>query len=887
MFSFMDFRRLPLQIVTSFLVCMALLVSTENVQASPGSCAEFDFSNFYHNNSLKWAGVARVLRHHTPLHADAETRKIAAQLPFNLQAEILSEKGKRVQLRTLPGRGGKSQTGWADKENLLCRNLPIKSDTGLEIKFFIKTDITARQQDQSEPMVSVYRDPELVGCVDGKACIEGAARFQMYFVFDEREQSVLLADRYRLEEGDMLLGWVKKSNGFRWNNAFGLRPAEHIKSPYGDDAGTICAYSRLKDAVSQNPEACNPVKGGNAWFKSPSRIPVLDLVDKNDKHVRPEDLADKNSDQRLFYKVALAQPGLVGRALGNGKFAISSDLARQIIPEQLDSLESLSAKKKVDVFFLLDATASMDAVIDAVRGNIEKRGVIQEIIATLKSTPGFDETEFRFGFRVYRDPYADKVVTSGPGLGVGEGFPLPDMCEMNAASRTAAYEDFEREIAQVQSTADDQDDYEENMYGGLVQTLQKDIVSCPENLKLLFVIGDHGFKRRQTVILEDGRARSIDKYGNPTTRGDLARLLLGGDTPGVKGNNVISFFIQTPNRKDQAKHPTAYMRAYRKFETQARSLLSDSLPSDSNVDDHFFRMGEEKLVARLVQTVGKFASSTLINEIILDVRGGKALSQVIDRLRRERVDIPGVFWHVLEHDACGKDVKNCRDQVFDTTQVGYIEANDDIVEELWISSSALSSWIRILRGFEGYYELPEQQLRRALISALVLGLQQEIRKPPIDVSGETPAEYAQRRGGLPVRRHSPLLSYKVAAISANRVARDDSNHLIVVNNKQQPILDKAGMTIQAVPNCELRRLALWAIRSKEMLEVVERNFTRPVFKVGFYSPARCPDATSNGRALPRILSTIEAEPLGPNKEYRLSHSFGGRRGYWIPKEYLP
>ncbi|MBF0589298.1 MAG: hypothetical protein HQL53_09225, partial [Magnetococcales bacterium] len=487
----------------------------------------------------------------------------------------------------------------------------------------------------------------------------------------------------------------------------------------------------------------------------------------------------------------------------------------------------------------------------------------------------FQGTQLRFGFRVYRDPYADPLAMDEiPGDGVGEGFPLPDECQMDKQEQMATFRKFQRSLSTVEVTQDDKDDYEENLFGGLRQALSKDLTACPDHLKLLFVIGDHGYKVGA-------------KYQSPVNENELVKLLRGGDDPTVKGNNVIHFFIQTPARSMAARHPKAYTRAYQRFSQQAKDLLVKSLPLDSQVNDHFLQMEQETLVPKLVQTVGSLSRSSMIDEIILDVRGGQALDAVISRFKRQHIDIPGVFWHVLKKGGCGKLGERCQERVFDTTQVSYVEANDEAVEELWITSSALSSWIRILRGFEGYYELPEHHLRRALISALVLGLQQEIRKPPIDVSGETPAEYAQRRGGLPVRRHSPLLSYPVASLAAEHTRRDSQGKLLVVNKAGKPILDALGRTIEATPSCELRRLALWAIRSKEILEVVERNTTRPVFKSERYATTLCPGATANGRLLPHIVGTIDAQPLGPNEEYRYSHAFGGRRGYWVPKGYLP
>ncbi|MBF0163615.1 MAG: hypothetical protein HQM01_03745 [Magnetococcales bacterium] len=857
-------------------------------ESQPGSCATFDFSGFYQNDKLQWAGVARVLRNNAPLFDAATGEKKTGALPFNQQAEIQEEKKDRVKIRAFRFKDRPETIGWVAKSDLLCRNLPIKSDSGLEMKFFIKTSTVARDESGQEPKVQPYQDPELKECVGGAGhCREGASRFHMYFVFDETDKAVLLADRYRLEEDGILLGWVDKGNGFLWNNAFSLRPKETLTSPDQQTPGTLCTYENLDDAVNHNAAACQPVVGGKEWFRSSLRIPVLDMVNAKNQHVAPSGL-DGDGGQRLFYKVALARPGLVGRRVNEEKVAISPTLASRILPEY----KNLSAKKKVDIFFLLDATASMEPVIDAVRGTADKSGVIQEIIHTLKNTQGFKETQFRFGFRVYRDPYADKLFPGTPGDGIGEGHPFNDKCEQDTATQKTEFTKFEEAIAKVKVTqGDTEDDYQENLYGGLDQALKSDMTACPDHLKLLFVIGDSGYTSTRGETDRRGRSHAVAKYAHPVTREALGKLLRGGAEAGAKSNNVIPFFIQTPYKGEMMKHAQSYRTAYEQFEAQTRHLLEQSLPATDlqagAVKDHWFRMEEEKLITRLVTKVETLSSSALIDEIILDVRGGAALNAVIDRLRRERIDIPGVYWHILQRGSCGELGKQCEDRVYDTTRIGYIEADDKVAEELWISSGALSSWIRILKGFEGYFDLPENQLRRALISAMLLGLQQEIRRPPIDVAGETPAEYAQRRGGLPVRRHSPLLSYPVPSLSAENTTRNKDGRLVVLDAKNNPMKDKAGQEILAAPACELRRLALWAIKSKELLEIVERDHVRPVYKVVPHQPRQCPDATPNGRALPQINEAISQAPLGPDKNYRFGHEIGGMRGYWVPQEYLP
>ena len=873
------------------LVFLLVLLQTTRVwgeDTESGHCAAFDFSRFYEDSRLKWSGVARTIRQDASLFVDATSDQRNGTLEFNQQAEIIEEINDRVKVRSLRFKGKDLSIGWVQKRDLLCRNRPIKSDAGLEMKFFIKTSTTARTTDNKEPTVQVFHNRELSECVGGQGrCREGASRFHMYFVFDQTEDALLLGDRYRLEEDDILLGWVARKDGFIWNNAFSLRPREDLRSPDNTGPGTICTYEHLSDALTQSRKACQPVEGGNAWFQSPLRIPVLDLVNAKGKHVSPEDLARgpgmRSRFKRRFYKVALARPGLVARRIDTDTIAIAPGLAKDIMPQ----VNSLKAKKQVDIFFVLDATASMEPVIDAVRGTHQQRGVIQEIIHSLQNTQGFRETQFRFGFRIYRDPYAENRMVHSLGDGVGEGLQLSETCTMDAQQQQEAFETFQMAIAQVQVTSDDADDYEENSYGGLAQALQEDMISCPDHLKLLFVIGDSGYKNTVSIQRRRGRAREHAKYRNPVHVESLVQWLRGGDKPGTKINNIIPFFIRTPSRAERVKRPDVYNSAYELFASQAQYLLTNSLPGNNQTAEHFLQMGEENLVARLVQTIEKLGSSELINEIILDVRGGAALSAIIERLRRERVDIPGVYWHILKQGACGDLGQQCENRVYDTTKIAFVEADSKVVEELWISSGELSSWIRILRGFEGYFDLPESQLRRALISAMVLGLQQEIRRPPIDVSGETPAQYAQRRGGLPVRRHSPLLSYNVNSLASERVERNKDGRLVALNPDKTPMKDNQGRTIPAVPVCELRRLALWAIKSKELLEIVERDYFKPLFKADLYKPRSCPDATSNGRVLLKMDGPIQRTPLGPDKSYHYAHTLGGRRGYWIPQELLP
>ncbi|MBF0125394.1 MAG: hypothetical protein HQL60_08660, partial [Magnetococcales bacterium] len=181
-------------------------MAATTVKTAAGSCANYDFSSFRQGEKLQWNESARVLRHNAPLYNKVGDSKPAATVAFNQRLELLSDKGERLQVK-----GYNSVTGWMNKSDLLCRSLPLQDDTGLEKKFFIRTATVARTATHNEPAVRVHPDPEMSDCSGSgssgqEECQRSASRFQMYFVFDEREHSLLLAERYRLGDAGGLPG---------------------------------------------------------------------------------------------------------------------------------------------------------------------------------------------------------------------------------------------------------------------------------------------------------------------------------------------------------------------------------------------------------------------------------------------------------------------------------------------------------------------------------------------------------------------------------------------------------------------------------------------------------------------------------------------------------
>ena len=83
-------------------------------------------------------------------------------------------------------------------------------------------------------------------------------------------------------------------NGFVWDTAYGTRPKEDLVFPPGtylngeDVSGqdrTVCAYRTLGDAVEGSMDKCLPILGGERWYESEHRIPILDREQRGGQEI--------------------------------------------------------------------------------------------------------------------------------------------------------------------------------------------------------------------------------------------------------------------------------------------------------------------------------------------------------------------------------------------------------------------------------------------------------------------------------------------------------------------------------------------------------------------------------------------------------------------------
>ena len=460
----------------------ALLLAFTQAQANiKGGCEEHTFPLLEDKKTINTTQPLRVLRQNAPVYSRARGNQIKTKLKFGepLDALTLSNSSKRgrVEVNRI---GAENSLGWMDRSDLLCRINPLQNDKDLDRKAFIKTQPRAIQIDGKrvqapKSIVPAYPHDQSNTC-HGGGCKE-LSYFEKYFIYAESNKRYLLAKDFSLLTPKPLIGWVDKDKVIPWNTTLQIRPHEDVRH-----------ISAFPEGSSTNRGV--ELTGGNIWYKFPQHLPLLEIVDNG-----------------RYYLVAV--PGIGMRGITDA-------------PEMVEKMNALEALfKRVDVFFLLDGTRSMEPSLNAAKK------FVTEVMDTLANKPAYRKTHFRFGFRVYRDDYAGN-------RGIGEGLPFSGSCENKKHISQQNQEAFQRQIEQVYPFGRSTDrTFEENLFIGLRQAV-RDMANCPDHLKMLFVIGDHG--DNEAFVPRDLNQRITQTF---TTL-------------------PVTFFVQTPNT-----HPykSAYQRA--------------------------------------------------------------------------------------------------------------------------------------------------------------------------------------------------------------------------------------------------------------------------------------------------------------------------------------
>lgn len=773
-----------------------LLLSTLNTftHAKPtlGTCTDyFNPPLLKEDGTISTTLAVRVLRHHAPVYEEANSQKTLEFLPFgeSLEPVKLAKTSQNQRLQIMKP-DSTEPLGWMESYDLLCAFSPLVNEKGIERKLFIKTPPSSEKSPQS---VTAYLSPTETQCdLSNDIICKQLSRFELYFIFadDPEQQRYLLADEYDITGYKPLVGWVDYDKGISWNTVLGLRPKENIVA-YPEIPETPIELDINENEPEANEQEFIEIQGGKIWYdrsRIAERIPLLEIDKLNG-----------------YYHVAASGIGMKGF-------------------ETLDT-HVLEQMKQVDVFFLLDGTASMGPYIQSAIGATKK------IVNTLRTDTNFRETSFRFGFRVYRDTFADAFNSECRG-GICEGISLSAAtCHLNNNATYQNWLKFNDKISQVKETQNDKDDYPERLFAGFMQALQ-DLASCKDRTKLLFVIGDHGDQQNT-----------------------LPRQIIQGLS---KFPKLIVFFLQPP---PYANNSPQYQQAYQSFQTQAQLIVNKIIPAEfkgQKIDrqQYILSLNQVELIDKILDLVKFYSESAIINEVAQQIRGGDSLENIIQKWMAKG-DMPVLYWQLLDKTACQQFGEQCQKNIDHRVIDAYIPINDKIEEEVRLTAIQLDEWRAILRRLSDVKIRPIEDQRTEFIKILRQEIQDILGKPPVYSDAEqTLGELMKRKAGLPMRVHSPLLQYGLK-------------------------------DIEQIPRCELRRLISWV---SSMHQVLNNVRSAPTLKVSFtlqpYPTKQCPLATEKGQNIPELIFS-PPQKLGETEEYRYDRSFRGQVIYWLPTEFLP
>jgi hypothetical protein len=772
-------------------------------QFSNGNCASYDLSSWVGDTDTKRVTVtdnrAKLFQDE---YGDQEANAV---LKFGQSLKLLGV--KKGMGRVL---AKDNQRGWVKLDQLLCGNVPLEhKSTGLSRKAFIRTtskDITNNRERQVK--VLSFPNPDLKSCSKDKnkknAC-RRLSRFSLTYVFDESEHAVLLGSEYNHQPNrHRLFGWVYKKNVIMWDHAGGLRGKDDLT--YNGSVGTVCGYPSLGAAKSRDKSQCQPILGGQSWYKSPWRLPIL------------EDPVGG------YYRVAAATNGFAGGESNNGTISL-------VNPEK-NTQPLVDFANNIDVFFVMDGTLSMTPQIERIRGSNDMNGVVGRIKSSLqeKAEQG---AQYRFGFRMYTD-------TQNGLSGIGEGVALEGTgCkDLDEASLARNNQRFLRAISEVRAISDKKDDYPENIWGGVKQAI-RDASGCRDNIKLMFIIGDAGYDAN----MQSNRGLS------PVSLRRLAK--------DINRRNMALFFLRPPLSRNNTN--PAYKASWNSFKTQSIELLKQLDLQKDNPHDYFIDLNKENDTVTdeiILSRVNAISKPESINELKLDISGGAALLEAVERLQGEGNDVPVLLWNMIKKQACKKGRKACDTRIIQTVRELFVPISDDVQEDVWLLDRDFSNWNNILGGLRA--DVPGREKRLSLVNTLITSLENtlNVNYQDVAVAGESFAQFVKRVKGLPVRLRSPLMSYSPEEL------KDPSQ----------------------VPLCEIESLVDWAQKSLELLSVVRVGYNKPDYLM--LPPVACDDISLKGKKIP-FIPGISTMPLGPNKKYNYSQRSGGERRYWVPVEFMP
>ncbi len=793
---------------------LAMTIAIPVASASTGGCTEVFFQSGYMGEDTKQVfndDKFQVVSYktETPVYrASTGSDRAKAVLGFDQRYRVSDpgEGTQRIKIR----KQNDEEVGWVDRDEVLCRVVPLTdAKTGLLRRMVVQTETAV--QNQVVPR-NAYHTPT-GKCEGGMQSCPKLSRFRWYFVYAEEAGHVLISEAANLGRPDArVVGWLPLNDGIIWNTAVALRPSEGLslrKAADGKSEAHVCAFPTL-DAM-KDPKACRPILGGPQWFKSETRLPVL-------------------GDIGHAYEVAISS------AATTGTF------------EEAMSLAGVGALKNVDVFFVIDGTKSMQYIIDAIKGRPGYPGIVDQVRSRMRGKVR-QGGSLRYGFRIYRDS-----VKGGPTGVEEEGLALPDDCGANEEKFVDAFKSV-----QARDTNGDTD-FAENSYGGLIQAA-RDFESCADHLKLIVLIGDHGYDA------DAQRQRGHKSFDAQT----LTERYLRGKR--LKTQPVV-FVIQGPNELATVTNKEAYQKAYDDFRNQGQALLKSvyGFMSSSGVpvsaEDFYFalanREADAAVIDRIIARVDGLLHPDVIGKLAERLKGGESLTDAINAMRKgDTTNVPILYWNVVADALCKRLGSQCNKTVLEGVFRGYIAHSAEVTHDVLLSRNQLDHWRELLGKFKEFWAQMRtgKSSRDQLVGTLVESIGSVI-KTEIDDRGRSMGDIAQFVGGLPHGSRSKLMAYTPAEL------RDQDR----------------------VKECEIQHLVNYGSKKSDIIQIVLEGDKLATFTEETLPTTACPSLTPKGKQVaympgaPRPRSLNPAEPAGT---YSITFRKGNDVYYWVPLGYLP
>jgi len=658
--------------------------------------------------------------------------------------------------------------------------------------------------------IKAFHDPEQEQCLNNN-CVE-LSRFQMLNIFAENITTNKVLTSFNPELANhQLVGWIDKKNILAWDTALALLPKEDLQGVLAE-----------KDDTKNRQDIT--IKGGNIWYKKDQLLPILNY--------EPE----------------------------NKRFLVAAATQEYDLPAIDGKLTSL---RDLDVFFLIDGTETMQPYIESVHKVVDNIGQ-----SLLKEN--LDKDSIRFGFRVYRDNYADKPYNCTNG--VCEGLSLSTHCKSGEKNTSNNWKTFAKQFSSVKASQNDKKhgdkDPEEQLLAGLWHAVS-DINSCNERTKVIFIIGDHGNK---TDIKDVKLVKKLNSF-----------------------KRAVVFFLQTHQKEDVTPQRK---RSYEKFSKQAKWLINNFLTEikknnsdfNFNINDYIYTLDESsELVDKLISIINQYQpKSEVISNIYNRILAGEALNDIISKM--ESNALPVIVRHWIKKENCESLKKLCTERVYNKVNSFYVtDAKDKVQQFIWMYSGHMSKWRSFLKEFKNFNanisnnsavkrEKIIEQLQETMTFLIGKG---EIIDKDKKLYPQIKESLANRKATFPINGKSPLFQYSI----------NDLKNIDIVRN-----------------GCELEDLPNWIASVAQAMEYITNDPNKEIiYSFKDKNKENCPKNSNaeDKRSIPilEINEPSESPYLAPKfiivdkKEkvltpsesdaYSYMHTVRDKQIYWYPLELMP